>query len=176
MENQWIETFKTGTHTDSRGRSKTITTRDLDRMVMNYDSARHEAPLVIGHPQNNAPAYGWVEALKRIGETLYFKARQVVPEFAEMVKCGLFKKRSISIYPDGTLKHIGFLGATPPAVRGLKDIADFSDEERDCFCFEENSEDRLYEDFSNAWNGLSNDCGGSICLDRSPKGISYNLI
>ena len=157
MENQWIETFKTGTHTDNQGQNRTVTAADLDRMVTNYNSAHHEAPLVIGHPKNNAPAYGWVEALKRIGKTLYFKARQVVPEFAEMVKSGLFKKRSVSIYPDGTLKHIGFLGAMPPAVKGLRDIADFSDEASNCLCFEENSDDRLYEDFLNAWNGLSDD-------------------
>jgi hypothetical protein len=39
-----------------------------------------------------------------------------------MVKRGLFKKRSISLYPDLTLRHIGFLGAMPPAIKGLADI------------------------------------------------------
>jgi hypothetical protein len=127
MENQWIEAFKTGTHTDNQGQTKTVTIADLDHMVEKYDPIKNGAPIVIGHPQSNAPAYGWVEALKRIGETLYFKAWYVTPEFTEMVKAGLFKKRSVSLYPDGTLKHIGFFGAMPPAIRGMKDIADFSD-------------------------------------------------
>ena len=148
MENQWIETFKTGTHTDSHGQTKIITIADLDHMIEKYDPIINGAPLVIGRPRSNAPAYGWVEALKRIGETLYFKARQVIPEFAEMVKSGLFKKRSVSLYPDGTLKHIGFLGAMPPALQGLKDIADFSDEASNCFNFEGNSDNRLCEKFN----------------------------
>ncbi len=109
-------------------------------MVDSYNPLKHEAALLLGNPKDYAPAYGWVEALKRTGETLYFKARQVVPEFAEMVKDGLFKKRSVTIYPDGTLKHIGFLGAMPSEIKGLKDIADFSDEASNCYCFEDSSE------------------------------------
>jgi len=46
-----------------------------------------------------------------------------VSEFEDMVKQGLFKKRSIRLAPDGTrLLHVGFLGAVPPAVEGLADI------------------------------------------------------
>ncbi|MFZ5998059.1 MAG: hypothetical protein ACOYW7_11325, partial [Nitrospirota bacterium] len=81
------------------------------------------APIVIGHPKDNAPAYGWVEALKREGETLYMKMKDVVPQFADMLKEKLFKKRSISLYADGTLRHVGWLGAMPPAVKGLADAA-----------------------------------------------------
>jgi len=122
----WIAIFKTGTHTDSSGNTKTWTEQDLDRIAA-YDSAKHEAPVVIGHPKDNAPAYGWAEALKRDGEFLYAKLKDLVPEFVDMVKKGMFKKRSISLYPDGTLRHIGFLGAMPPAIKGLPDVA-FSDE------------------------------------------------
>jgi hypothetical protein len=82
---------------------------------------------VIGHPKSNAPAYGWIEKLKRVGDTLYALPKQLAQEFIEMVNKGLFKKRSISLYPDGTLRHVGFLGATPPAVKGLPDV-EFSDE------------------------------------------------
>ncbi|NTU41675.1 MAG: hypothetical protein HGA78_01205 [Nitrospirales bacterium] len=118
-----VEIFKTGTHTDSAGRSRTWTEADLDTIVARYNPSEHEAPVVIGHPQDNAPAYGWVEGLKREGQTLYATFKDLVPEFVEVVKKGMYKKRSISLYPDLTLRHVGFLGAMPPAVKGLADVA-----------------------------------------------------
>jgi len=57
-------------------------------------------------------------------------------DFAEMVKNGAFKKISASFYtPDSAsnpvpgvfyLRHVGFLGAEPPAVKGLR-APEFSD-------------------------------------------------
>lgn len=129
----WIEIFKTGTHTDSRGRTKTFTEEDLDRTMALYDSKQHESPVVIGHPKDNAPAWGWAAELRRMGNTLQAKLHDIAPEFREWVKQGRFKKRSASFYPDGSLRHIGFLGAQPPAVKGLPDVAfseqDFSEYE-----------------------------------------------
>jgi len=113
--------FRTGIHRDSEGNERTWTEADLDRMVRTYDPARHEAPVVIGHPRDNSPAFGWVRGLKREDGTLYADA-DLLPELDEMVQKGLFKKRSISLYEDGTLRHVGFLGARPPAVKGLADI------------------------------------------------------
>ena len=118
-----IEIFKAGTHTDSAGNTRTWTEEDLDTIVKKYNPAVHEAPVVIGHPKDNAPAYGWVEKLERKGNVLYAKLKDLVPEFVEWVKKGLYKKRSISLYPDMTLRHVGFLGAMPPAVKGLADVA-----------------------------------------------------
>jgi hypothetical protein len=118
----WIEIFKTGKHTDSAGNEKTWTGEDLDQIVSKYDPSVSEAPVVIGHPEENAPAFGWVESLKRDGAVLLAKMKNLVPEFVDMVKKGLFKKRSISLYPDFSLRHVGFLGAVPPAVKGLADV------------------------------------------------------
>jgi hypothetical protein len=129
FENQWVEVFKAGTQTDSAGNTRLWTDSDLKKMVKQYnDQKEHEAPLVVGHPKDNAPAFGWVEELKTDGKMLYAKFKQIVPEFIEAVKQGLYKKRSISLYPDLTLRHIGFLGAMPPAVKGLADIAFKQDE------------------------------------------------
>lgn len=134
--NDWFEVFRAGTWTDSKGRTRTWTEADLDRIAAGYDPADHEAPLVIGHPQANAPAYGWVEGLKREGSRLLAKARQVVPEFAAAVAQGLYKKRSISLASDGVrLRHVGFLGAAEPAVPGLKDLAFAGDDEEQRFEF-----------------------------------------
>jgi hypothetical protein len=64
-----------------------------------------------------------VEGLKKQGNLLLAKFKQIQPEFEEMLKKGLFKKRSSAFYPDGTLRHVAFLGAIPPAVKGLPDVA-----------------------------------------------------
>ena len=123
----WIEVFRAGTHTDSKGRTRTWPKADLDKICQSYNPADHEAPAVVGHPRDNHPAYGWVEGLKRVGEKLLAKFKQVAPEFASMVEEGRFKKRSIRVMPDGTLGHVAFLGAVPPAIKGLKDI-EFSED------------------------------------------------
>lgn len=136
----WIELFRAGTHTDSSGKTQTWTEEDLDTIVAKYDPSTHEAPAVIGHPKDNAPAYAWVESLKRDGKSLWGKFKQVLPEFAEAVAQGSYKKRSIALYPDMTLRHVGFLGAQPPAIKGLKDIAFASGDECITIEFSESTE------------------------------------
>ncbi len=137
--NDWIEVFKTGMHTDSKGNTREWTEADLDRMIETYDPKDHEAPAVIGHPKEDKPAYGWVEALKRDGKLLLAKFRQCADGFVEAVKTGRYKKRSIAVYADGTLRHVGFLGAVPPAVKGLADIKFRTGEEFQEFEFDEAS-------------------------------------
>jgi len=119
----WFEIFRTGTWTDASGNTREWTTADLDTIVAKYNPEDKEAPFVIGHPEIDSPAYGWVEGIKRVGEVLLAKGKDVVSEFEDMVKQGLFKNRSIRLTPDGTrLLHVGFLGAMAPAVKGLADI------------------------------------------------------
>lgn len=120
--NDWMEVFAAGEHVSTSGAKRKWTVADLQHMADAYDPEKHEAPMVVGHPADNDPAYGWVKALRVDGTKLLALPGQVAPEFAEWVKSGRYKKRSISIYPDGTLRHVGFLGAKPPAVKGLRDI------------------------------------------------------
>lgn len=121
----WIEIFKGGRQTDSQGRDHDGDTI-IESAVSSFNPSVHEPPLVIGHPIDNAPAFGWVEGLKTaiVGGTkvLLAKFKQVTPELINLVKQGLYKKRSASFYPDGSLRHVGFLGAAPPAVKGLANI------------------------------------------------------
>lgn len=121
MLTDWIAIFKTGTHTDGAGQTRTWTEQDLDRIVAQFKPAEHEPPVVIGHPSTDAPAFGWVADVKREGALLYARLKDLVPEFVDLLKAGRFKKRSIALYPDLTLRHVGFLGAMPPAVKGLPD-------------------------------------------------------
>ncbi len=124
----WIEIFKTGRHTDSNGSSDKYSADMLDAIVKKYNdsvegSASFEAPVVKGHPKTNDPAYGWVERLARRGDRLMAKLRSLSPELAGQVKQGMFRKVSMAIYPDLMLRHVGFLGAFPPAVKGLEPVS-----------------------------------------------------
>lgn len=126
----WIPIFRGGKQTDSQGREHDGDAL-IDKAVSVFNAAAHEPPVCIGHPADNAPAFGWVEALKKGTDlksvpgaaVLLAKFKQIQPEFAGMVKQGLFKKRSAAFYPDGRLRHVAFLGAAPPAVKGLPDMA-----------------------------------------------------
>lgn len=127
-----IEIFRPGVHIDDAGVSHPFSDADLDGMASSYDPALREAPLTVGHPKDNLPAYGWVKSVKRTATGLAINPHQVEPQFAEMVTAGRFKKRSASFYPPQApnnptpgkwyLRHVAFLGAQPPAIAGLKDI------------------------------------------------------
>lgn len=126
-----LHIFKPGKHTASDGTAIEFTEAMVQSLVSSYDPQLHEAPIVIGHPRDNGPAYGWVKALKLVGADVEAEPHQVHPAFAEMVAAGSFKKRSASLYsPDSPsnpkpgqwyLRHLGFLGAQPPAIKGLRD-------------------------------------------------------
>jgi cell division protein FtsB len=130
---QRFEIFKPGAHTSAGGAALTFSEADLEATVRAYDPAKHEAPIVVGHPKDNHPAYGWVSKLDFAEGVMVVEPKEVDPDFAEMVQAGRFKKRSASFYaPDAKanpvpgvyyLRHVGFLGAQPPAVKGLKDVA-----------------------------------------------------
>jgi hypothetical protein len=146
MNGQWIEIFKGGEQTDSKGRTRDWNEASLDHMVSSYNPANYEAPVVIGHPTATAPAYGWVDQLKRVGLTVLAKFKQVPEEFSTGVKEGRWKKRSIRVLPDGTLGHVGFLGAAAPAIAGLKDIEFSADSDSTDYDFNEQEQ----EDFMDA--------------------------
>lgn len=122
-----IHIFKPGRHVAMSGAALNFTESDLQASAAAYDPAIHEAPLVIGHPKVDAPAYGWVKSLAAGGDGLNIEPHQVNPDFAEMFASGAFKKVSASFYaPDSPcnpvpgvyyLRHVGF-GAQPPAVKG----------------------------------------------------------
>lgn len=139
---KWCEVFKAGTHTDSKGNKKTWTIKDLDEIVANFNDKNPDVPLVIGHPRIDAPAYGWVEALKREGDKLFAAYKDVAAEFAEWVKGGRYRTRSISL-KDNVLRHIGWLGGTPPAIKGLEAYQFAEDEDVTIYDFSENAEGKF---------------------------------
>lgn len=122
MAGAWIEVFKAGKHTSGNGITKEYSKDDLDAIASGYNENEHKAPLVLGHPKTNSPAYGWTKSLKRVGEKLIAYVDEVSAPVVEAVKNGHYKKVSIALYGDGRLRHIGLLGATPPAIKGLADV------------------------------------------------------
>ncbi len=128
LSGQWIEVFRAGDY----GEKGSYSTEDLERLAATYDPKLHAAPVVIGHPAHDQPAWGWVEALRRAGESLWAKLTKVDPQFEQLVKDGRFTQRSVALYTKMPqtggpyLRHLGFLGAAPPEVKGLEPIH-FSD-------------------------------------------------
>lgn len=128
---QWVAVLSRGKHTDNKGKVHDMDGDFIERVVANFTPDTHEPPVVIGHPVDNGPAYGWVRALRVNGDVLEAQFGDTDDTFEEMVKSGRFKKRSASLYltpeaaPGGkapALRHVGFLGAQPPAVKGLREI------------------------------------------------------
>jgi hypothetical protein len=164
-----IQIFKAGKHTAMSGAALSFSEADLVATAKAYDPAKHEAPIVIGHPAHDGPAYGWVKSLK-FADGLEAEPQQVNEAFADMVARGAFKKISASFYtPDSPsnpvpgvyyLRHVGFLGAQPPAVKGLRNPA-FADSEKGVIEFAD------YDDVLNAslWRRLRDWMIGEKGLD-----------
>ncbi len=104
----------------------------LAEVAQTYSPRTHEAPLVIGHPKLTAPAYGWVRGLSFADGHLVADV-DPQPELVGWVKQRLFSKVSAQFYPPASrnnptpgkwhLAHIGFLGANPPAIKGLPAVS-----------------------------------------------------
>lgn len=127
-----IHIFKAGKHTDMNGHEQEYTQADIENIAKQYNEqpsdSKHYAPIVVGHPKTNSPAFGWIKKLHVKGGDLYAEPEKVNPEFEKLVKSGAYRTRSAAFYADGKLRHVGFLGACPPAVKGLEDFA-FADNE-----------------------------------------------
>ncbi len=127
----WIEIFKTGKQTDSKGKQETYSREDLCNIADKYNANSQErafqAPVVVGHPKTDDPAMGWVEKLAMRGDKLLAKLTKMDCNFLQDLSKGRFRKVSIALNSDNTLRHVGFLGAAQPAVKGLN--TDFYNED-----------------------------------------------
>lgn len=118
---------KIGNWTVSDGSELKITKKMLGEMARNYDPGYDEAPVVANH-EDEGEAKGWVERLRVLGDYLVARLKDVNESFREKIKAGAWKKRSIRIHfggeeqTDASLKHVAFLGAVQPAVKGMPDI------------------------------------------------------
>lgn len=129
-----FEIFRAGKHTSTSGTTAEYSEAMLRAAVEAYDPALHPAPIVVGHPHDNHPAYGWVGKLSLDDKgNVIAEPSDVNQDFAELVQRKAYRTRSASWYlPDAPanpkpgslyLRHVGFLGAQPPAIKGLKDVS-----------------------------------------------------
>jgi hypothetical protein len=120
----WTEIFRAGDY----GAKGTYGADDLDKMVANFNTS-DQVPIVVGHPETDSPAWGWLAAVKRAGDVLMGKVGELHKDFAQALAEHKFRNRSVRIARTATgpkLLHLGFLGATLPQVEGLKQTAQFA--------------------------------------------------
>ena len=118
---------------------------DLQATAAAYDPKVSKAPIVIGHPKSDDPAKGWAVSLSATKRGLFASLDKVDAAFAESVRAGSYGTVSAKFYRPtdsnnpvpGTwyLRHIGFLGAHPPGVKGL-DAPEFAEGDEGV-CFQE---------------------------------------
>jgi hypothetical protein len=120
-----MEIFRAGKQTDGAGNTQTWTEADLDQIIEATNEMKDSVPAVIGHPKENSPAYAWFEPneLFRKGKKLFARMSDITEEFGEALKRKNFKHRSIALRGNKSLKHVGFFGGAPVAVKGMPDFA-----------------------------------------------------
>jgi hypothetical protein len=172
----WIEVFRAGTHTAMNGAATAFTADDLDQMVANH--AVQAAPAVIGHPETNDPAVGWVDAVKREGNSLFAKFKDLNAAFVEAVQAGGYRNRSVSVSKGDTgwaMNHVGWLGAKLPAVKGM---AGLYAAKADALCFEAPWDTSEYQtagalaDLADLLGGLRDQMIADKGLDAADQAIS----
>lgn len=124
-----IEVFKAGKHRALNGQVYEFSEADVAGIAAAYDPALQSGPIVLGHPKTDDPAWGWVKGLTVENGRLVAETEKVDAAFAEGVEAGRYRYVSASFYPPQDpanpkpgawyLRHVGFLGAQPPAVKGL---------------------------------------------------------
>jgi len=110
----WFEIAETGVVSSFKGNTITYSAEKMDQTCAAYDPRRHEAPVVLGDPAHNDPAYGWVERLKRSGSKLYAQIKAVNSQIEADLRQGKYTKKVIEINPkDMYLRRIRLYGLKP---------------------------------------------------------------
>jgi hypothetical protein len=182
-----LHIFKPGKWTTMAGESIEFSQADLVATARAYDPSVAKAPLVIGHPAIDDPAMGWTQSLSANQRGLFATPAKVDPTFAESVRAGAYGTVSAKFYrpTDANnpvpgvwyLRHVGFLGAANPAVKGLDD-PEFSAADDGCVCFQEGVAFSEWDDVQNAglWRNLREWFIGKFGQDEADKVIpSYQV-
>lgn len=127
--------------TSMEGVPVTLTADQLQGIAGRYDPTLHEAPIILGHPQHDAPALGWVSSLSFADNRLQADEKQLDAGFVQARSEGRFKKVSARFFTPSSpnnptpgeyyLRDVGFLGAMTPAMKGLGtySFADHADDQ-----------------------------------------------
>ncbi len=168
-----FEIFKVGKHTSSNGITKEYSLDHLNQIVANHSDP---TPIVVGHPKDNSPAFGWIKNLFVKGNSLFAEASDIIPEFLDLLKQKIYKNRSVSLKTndDGELflNHVAFLGGTLPAVKGLEELNLSSD---DFESFELALSDAEMSDFSEIQLDQKSTSQNLKPETSNPNPVSQNL-
>ena len=126
-----FQIFRAGTWNSMQGPT-TIPQSAVQEIATNYRPSLKAAKLVLGHPDVEDEGYGEVMGLaEHQGELFAFA--DVEQSLIDAVQAGRYKNVSASIYFPGSagnplpgswyLRHVGFLGATPPAVKNMQPLS-----------------------------------------------------
>lgn len=136
-----VEVFRPGTFRAMNGQEYAFTEADVAAMASGYNPEAAPAPVVVGHPKHDDPAFGWAQGFE-VNEngTLVAELTKLAPEFVEAVEEGRYRKVSMKFFPPDASnnpvpgsyypRHIGFLGGAAPAVSGLAPV-EFTDSGED---------------------------------------------
>lgn len=118
--NPWVKGLYAGVHTPMSGRPVRFTEADVSAHVQAVErqlSGGYMPPIVLGHPQTDDPRVGSVVDVKLEDGAAWYKVDKLTPEFHASCQKGsyLFGSPKISS-KDGTLRHLGALGAWEPAM------------------------------------------------------------
>lgn len=125
---RFFQIFRSGIHTAMSGATRFYSDKDLEDMANLYNCGVFRAPLYLGHPNalDNPRSFG--EVMKLVADKGKLFANALVsPEMIDLVRTGHYKKVSVSLSPHKSFRgawlvcHVGFLGAQPPAVKGMTD-------------------------------------------------------
>ncbi|MDO8890228.1 MAG: hypothetical protein Q8N54_01130 [Sulfurimicrobium sp.] len=138
-----FQIFKSGRHTTMAGVPLDFSDEDLKMTAASYPPKGRIAPLTLGHPKNDLPVMGRVKSLFFKNGGLYAYA-DVYDSLVNLVREGRYKNLSAKFSPPThpnnpvpgvySLIHVGFLGASAPAVRGMEQPS-FSDHMEGNACF-----------------------------------------
>jgi len=126
-----IEVFRAGGVDPDTG--KPITQEQCEEACANYRPDYREAPLCVGHPSLDAPAYGWAKQFTMDGPVMKAHLTRVSDGLKQAVRDGHYRKVSVALWRNHFVpwldraiyypKHIGLLGAAAPAIPDLKPVA-----------------------------------------------------
>lgn len=130
---QTITILRSGAGIGLDGKTSVLSETDLAGLVASYDALGNPAPIVVGQPKLDDPAYGWIKRLGLAGSGVQATVEHIEPAFAAAVKAGSYPTISASLYrPDSNgnpapgrwyLRHISFSGASAPAGKGRGQVS-----------------------------------------------------
>lgn len=182
-----VEVFRPGTFRAMNGQEYAFSEADVSAMASNYDAEAAPAPVVVGHPKHDDPAFGWAQGFEVNDEgTLVAELGDLAPEFVSAVEEGRYRKVSMKFFPPDAPnnpapgsyypRHIGFLGGAAPAVSGLAPVQFADGEAKELIEFEVSFAEPAMEDVASLFRSLREFIIDKFSREEADKAVPDYLI